>query len=121
MNNIIKGKRIFTSTVRPNTTSIVSSTTVTADGLVGVVPDGWMLEMVVACEMVGTADIEINLGTTVGGNEISPLEFIERDKSNSFGYNYTNNKNVGGFSVYVSSPAWTTASLDIYLILRRVK
>ena len=94
----------------------------TANGLVGVVPAGWMLEMIVVIETSGTLDMDIAFGTTSGGTEISPSEIIVKGDNNVIGYNYAKKADIEPFDVYLTNAvAWTTEVLDVYLLLRKIK
>jgi hypothetical protein len=93
-----------------------------ANGLVGTVPAGYMLEMIVVIETSGTLDMDIALGTTAGGTEISPSELIVKGDNNVIGYNYAKKMAIEPFSVYLTNAVvWTTEVLDVYLLLRKIK
>lgn len=88
--------------------------------LVGV-PAGYMAEMIVFAE-IGGANVDISLGTTMGGSEISGSEInILSNTSMISTPTYVNDNIMSAFDIYISSAAWTTASLNVYAILRKVK
>lgn len=99
--------------------SRISMLGINGNQLLGTVPNGYELEQVVIVES-GGANVIINLGTTVEGNDIVPLETVNANASNVFVYNFTKDATLGSFPVYISSAAWTTSNLNVYLILRKV-
>lgn len=119
---MIRQNRLFEKNAVSGGSAVVPATTIVADGLIGSVPTGWMLEMIVVIETSGTLDMDIALGTTAGGTEISPSELIVKGDNNVIGYNYAKKMAIEPFSVYLTNAVvWTTEVLDVYLLLRKIK
>jgi len=93
---------------------------VSSNGLIATIPKGYMLdEIIVAKELAG--DIEVNFGITPGGNEIAPLEFVLGANANTYSYNFVKDISISEFEIYVSSPAWGGAVVNIYFSVKKVK
>lgn len=94
---------------------------VTADGLLGAVPAGYAIEIINTMETGGVA-VDIDYGTTALGTEIVPAIPIAGNASDLTGMLFNPNADESGFNIYVSNNlAWGAASLDIYIILRKIK
>lgn len=84
---------------------------VSANGLIGAVPDElWQ----VVIDETGGAGVTINLGTTAGGSQISALYPITANQRTVITVDYSLTT---AFNVYISSAAWGTAVLNVYLLL----
>ena len=102
-------------------TQIIIAKTVTADGLLGAVPAGYAIEIINTIETGGVA-VEINYGTVALGTDIIPAIAIEGKSSDITGMLFNPNGNEMGFNIFISNNlAWGAASLDVYIILRKIK
>lgn len=115
---MIRDKRLFEKNAVSGGTGVITATTVTANGLIGNVPAGWTLELVIY-NHTGTADATIDLGTAALGNQIVDDEWITNSATTTAQYNYIPNA-LAAFSVYISSASWVNVSLDVYLLIRKV-
>ena len=111
--------KLLSKIANEQSSSRITMLGVTGNQLLGTVPNGYELDQLVAVE-TGGASVVINLGITVGGNEIVPLETVTASASNVFVYHYTKDNTLGSFPVYISSAAWGTSNLNVYLILRKI-
>ena len=106
-------------------TQVIIAKTVTADDIVGSVPNGYAVEIINTMETGGVA-VNVNYGITSLGSEIIgaiPISAGASDLSFEF---YNPNADESGFNIYISNNlSWgtlaKTASLDIYIILRKIK
>jgi hypothetical protein len=121
MNETFFKKRIFTVNAVNGYTMNISTTDIDANGLITTIPPGYMLEFLVFSETStapGTA-VTINIGTTAGDDDILSAyaiganELITMSIGTIFSMTATQ-------QIYVSSSAWTTAILDIYILLRKI-
>jgi hypothetical protein len=121
MNETFFKKRIFTVNAVNGSTMNISTTDIDANGLITTIPPGYMLEFLVFSETStapGTA-VTINIGTTAGDDDILSAyaiganELITMSIGTIFSMTATQ-------QIYVSSSAWTTAILDIYILLRKI-
>jgi len=92
---------------------------VNANGLLGVIPAGYMLEMIVAQPIGGIADISVDYGLTPGGTELLDGEIITPPNPTTTQFNHSANGNVE-FNVYVTSADWGVGTVSFYLILRKI-
>lgn len=111
--------KLLSKIANDQSSSRITMLAVTGNMLLGTVPNGYELEQVVVVE-TGGANVVINIGITVGGAEIAPLETVHASASNVFTYNYTKDNTLGSFPVYISSAAWTTSNCNVYLLLKKI-
>ena len=91
---------------------VITTSSVVANGLVGIVPAGYMLETVVAQE-TGGANVDIKLGTAAGLDNIAFSQTMAASVCTTIFLDRA--PQATPYNVFVSSAAWTTASLNIYL------
>ncbi len=87
-----------------------------SNGFLGTIPAGTKL-ISIEVEEKGGANVTVSFGTTALGTDISMLMFIKANEDTPVEVNY---KTRTGFGVYVSSAAWGTSVLDIYLVTKKI-
>lgn len=92
---------------------------VNSSGLLGMVPAGFMLEMIVAQPIGGAAPIVIDYGITAGGSQLLPGETVTPPNPTTSQLNYTA-PGKASFSVYATSGAWGLGTVSFYLIIRKI-
>ena len=121
MSNIFVKPKIFTlSSSSSGAPAPIPVAGVVGNGLLYAVPAGYMVEMVSFAETAGH-DVSIDLGTTVAGSEIVSTLDITANGVMNYTCTYNKDTTYGTFNLYISSLAWGGASLDVYIILRKVK
>lgn len=102
-------------------TQVIISKTITADGLVGSSPAGYMIEIINTLETGGVA-VNLDYGTTALGVDIDPAVPIGANGSNISTMAFNSSATEAGFDIYVSNNlVWGAASVDVYVILRKIK
>lgn len=118
-NTLLQGGGIGTAGV--GSTKPLTFLAVTADGLLGAVPAGYVIEIINTMETGGVA-VNLDYGTTALGVDIIGGIAIAGNASDLTGMLFNPNASQTGFDIYVSNNlAWGAASLDIYIILRKIK
>lgn len=92
---------------------------VNSDGLIGTIPDGYMLQYILAQPVGGLAPIVLDYGLTPGGHELSSGETVTPPTPSTVTLAYSAPGNMG-FNVYASAPAWGTGTITFYLILKKI-
>lgn len=118
MKSIVK-KRLFEKNVESETsTPVVSSSSNTGDGTLFEIPKGYMLELIVFAE-TGGSDVTVDVGTTNGGNEVFPAVTVSANGTQVVQINDLYSLTAAQ-SIYISSAAWGTSSLNVYGLTRKV-
>lgn len=105
------------TTVTPNTL-IMPITGINVNQLLGAVPNGYMVEVVVFQEVSGTAGATLKLGSTPGDDDIMPATIFAASALETISLNYFPSPTT--YPVYISSAAWGTSNFKAWLILRKV-
>lgn len=118
MTDIFFKKRIFSVRATDGTSPNVSVSDIDSDSIITTIPAGYMLEFLVFSE-TGGAGITIDVGTTAGDDDIISSYVIGANDvlTQSLGIVFSTSTTQ---QIYVSSGAWTTAVLDIYVLLRKL-
>jgi len=99
----------------------ISALDVKADGLIGTVPAGYVIDKILIVEK-GGSPANLNLGNVAFGNQIMPDIAIAANSSNPFNFVYTDNATIAAFDIYISNTlAWVGVFLDVYVILCKIK
>jgi hypothetical protein len=118
MSGVFFKKRIFTVNAVTGSTMNISATDIDSDGLITTIPPGYMLEFLVFSE-TGGAGVTIDIGTTAGDDDIISAYVIGANElvTQSIGMVFSTTATQ---QIFIHSAAWTTAELDIYILLRQL-
>jgi hypothetical protein len=101
----------------PSSVTVTPVIGVHASGLLAVIPIGYMLELVIAQE-TGGANVDIKLGTAAGLDDIAPTQTMTASVCTSILLDRPPQGTA--YNVFITSAAWTTASLNVYLVTRKI-
>lgn len=114
------GRRKSDSSDGGGSSTEITALGVIADGLLGSVSAGYIIETIVILE-VGGGVAEINLGSAALGVDIVPSQPIPANSNTVNNIGYNPNADLTGFDIYISNNfAWGATELDIYIILRKI-
>lgn len=111
-------KRIFSVRASNGAATNIEVLGADSDGLITTIPAGYMLEFLVFSETGGAA-VTIDVGTTAGDDDIISSYAIGSNDvlTQSLGIVFSTTSTQ---QIFIHSAAWTTAELDIYILLRKL-
>ena len=109
--------KIFTSKVTTTSGGVIPVNGIVANGLMTTIPAGTMLEMI-RFQNTTAFDVDINIGTTVAGSELSVMAITVLANSTNIWFNPYTDAALAAFPIYISSLAWGGASLNAKIYTR---
>lgn len=118
--NILQKNRIFTSNQIGSIIPSVETNNVVADGSIGTIPAGFMLQGIIISEINGGV-VEINIGTVAGGNDIINAYAIGAGTLTTLNINTTYSLTAAQ-QIFISDTGagWGTSKLNVILLLRAI-
>lgn len=116
--NFFNKKIIFTSRSSGGSGINMLATDITSNGLLATIPDGCIIDHIVFNETSG-ASVTVDIGTTAGDDDVLAAEVCPASETHiaTLGTIFSVSSTQ---QIFISSAAWTTASLDVYILLRKI-